>query len=579
MLTALVMIPLMGGLAIAVDYAEMSSQRQATLNALDAAGIATARRIAEGASDAEVLAYAQDFFDANLTPVVRENARLNVVLPGNHAGGGTLKLSADLDYTPTFYPVLKALLGEKTASTKIKLDVQNEIRLKNTLEVALVLDNSGSMDQRGSGSGRKRLDLLKDAAKELVSTLAAQAGMMKQVAKPVQFGLVPFAASVNVGPGHADADWMDKEGLSPVHHENFDWSTMPEGRKVEKAGGVYRKTGTDWGQERGRVMSRFELFADVRKKNASVSWGGCVEMRPYPYNLNNAPANPSIPETLFVPMFAPDEPERVTTDRRGRTTTTSSYNSWLPDETENSNMAYRQTYMQKYYTAGTVSIPNGKGPNQSCTTTPITPLTDVTIPAGLLVITNAINGMRADGATNVPEGLAWGWRVVSGSAPFTQGRPDNERGNDKVVIVLTDGANTYYTPQSLGGTDLANNRSTYSNYGYAKTGRIFAGTSVNRNDYSNTNYTRAMNQQFATLCNNAKNNDIILITVALDLSLAKTDEREQIDALKACASESRFRKDPETGQPAKLFWNATGADLADKFKEIADELSNLRIVG
>ena len=32
-------------------------------------------------------------------------------------------------------------------------------------------------------------------------------------------------------------------------------------------------------------------------------------------------------------------------------------------------------------------------------------------------------------------------------------------------------------------------------------------------------------------------------------------------------------------KPAKLFWNATGGNLAEKFKEIADELSNLRIVG
>ena len=30
---------------------------------------------------------------------------------------------------------------------------------------------------------------------------------------------------------------------------------------------------------------------------------------------------------------------------------------------------------------------------------------------------------------------------------------------------------------------------------------------------------------------------------------------------------------------AKLYFNATGSNLSQKFKEIADELSNLRIVG
>ena len=58
----------------------------------------------------------------------------------------------------------------------------------------------------------------------------------------------------------------------------------------------------------------------------------------------------------------------------------------------------------------------------------------------------------------------------------------------------------------------------------------------------------------------------------------KADEKKAIEALKKCSSDSRFRKDA-SGKPAKLYWNATGANLAEKFKEIADELSNLRIVG
>ncbi len=61
---------------------------------------------------------------------------------------------------------------------------------------------------------------------------------------------------------------------------------------------------------------------------------------------------------------------------------------------------------------------------------------------------------------------------------------------------------------------------------------------------------------------------------------SETDDAEKkaIAALKTCASDSRFRKDAD-GKPAKLFWNATGATLSKMFKEIADELSNLRIVG
>jgi Flp pilus assembly protein TadG len=576
MMFSLALLPIMGAVAIAVDYAEMSRQRQITFNALDAAGVATARRVVDGATDDELKVYAKDFFIANLSGIDPAKTSLNVELPNTSAGGGTLKLSAHVNYDPHFLPAFHYLLGKK--GQQLSFNARTEVRLKNTVEVALVLDNSGSMNDRGSGSGKKRIDLLKAAAKELVDTLAAQGASMKQVAKPVQFGLVPFAASVNVGPNHEGASWLDMDGISPIHHENFDWETMGKvagGQKsVVKIDGIYRKQGKQWKDEEGEKVTRFTLFHELRKVSPLASWAywaGCVEMRPGKYALDDTVPDRSIPDTLFVPMFAPDESD-VPGGSRG------AYNDWWADQTGGSALE-RQEYMPKYFHAlQNPSVPNGKGPNLSCTTKPVTPLTDITKAEGLKSIKDAIDEMVANGATNVPEGLAWGWRVVSGRPPFTEGRPDKQKGNDKVVIVLTDGANTYYTPGSLGATDNAGNMSIYSNYGYAKNGRIFEGTSVNPKNYSNSNYTKAMNEHFAQLCDNAKQGEIIVMTVALDLSNSKKVEREQIEALRACASESRFRKD-ENGKPAKLFWNATGADLSDKFREIADELSNLRIVG
>jgi hypothetical protein len=247
--------------------------------------------------------------------------------------------------------------------------------------------------------------------------------------------------------------------------------------------------------------------------------------------------------------------------------------------------------MPKYYTPapnGTAAATGSGGPNASCTTQPITPLTDVSNTTGMTTITNAIDAMQPNGGTNVVSGMAWGWRVVSSGAPFTEGRPESQRGNDKVVIVLTDGANTYYTPQSLGYNDLAGNKSIYADYGYTgknynggSTTRLFMNTdsNVSKTGFSNDNYTKAMSEQMATLCTNAKAANVIMMTVSLDLDPTDKAQAAQMDALKACASNSRFRTDPATGQPAKLYWNATGGSLSDDFKAIADELSNLRIVG
>ncbi|WP_181173061.1 TadE/TadG family type IV pilus assembly protein [Mesorhizobium sp. B2-7-3] len=641
LMTAVAMVPLMGGLAIAVDFTEMNREKQMVMNALDAANFATARRLTEGATDDQLRAYAFDFFNANLNSIDPAKATLNLTLPSSTAGGGTMKICSTLTYDPYFLPTAKILLGG-TGETDIGFTACSEVRLKNTLEVALVLDNSGSMVTPGTGSGQKRIDLLKTAAKQLVDTLAQQAAMIKQVDRPVQFGLVPFAASVNVGPGNGNASWMDTEGLSPVSNENFDWSTLNGANKyAQQTNGIWYKRGTGWGTEEGQMLTRFSLYRDMKvvtnherivnskrvvcdaynsnntcksshneydyvdSYGPFASWQGCVEARPYPYNINDATpsggsANTGIgvgdPATMFVPMFAPDEPGnhwKLTQDPdEAAPVTYGAINSWWNDDPSSSSGQSRLRNMAKYFQPRPIdapALPAGNGPNYSCTTNPITPLTDVSVADGLTSIKAAIDLMQPNGGTNVPEGMAWGWRVVSSGEPFTQGRPEAERGNDKVVIVLTDGANTYYTPSSLGYSDPANSKSTYASFGYlnpgyngTSVGRLFMGTSsaIGQFDYSNGNYTNALNEQMATLCNNAKAANIMVMTVALDLSTTKASDKLAIDALKSCSSNSRFRKDAtDPSKPAKLFWNATGASLANDFKEIGNELSNLRVVG
>jgi len=637
MLTVLAMIPIMGALALAVDYTEVSRQRALTTNALDAAGIATARRIAEGASDDVVKAYAKQFFEANLGPVDPANTQLTVTLPNNNYGGGTLKLEANLTYATKFLPTAALLIHRVSSNPDVDFMAEAEFRLKNTLEVALVLDNSGSMDELGKGTSQKRIALLRTASKELVTTLAKQASQMKQISKPVQFALVPFSASVNVGPDNDQQPWLDDDGISPMHHENFDWSQMTEARKAdlgnrwaEKVGSVWYKRGTGWGVTEDQPLTRFSLYADMliesgreeipnskeyictqtnRKGKCTegywtepdytyttskfASWQGCVEARPYPYNQNDATPSTGTPATLFVPMFAPDEAGHRwrDTDHDGTDdlngTDYGYKNNWWADW-QDTDATNRQADMRKYFRIkpyGSSNAGTGYGPNFSCTTNPITPLTDVTVEAGKTAITNAIDAMTPTGNTNVPEGTAWGWRVLSSNAPFTDGRSETERGNDKVVIVLTDGENTY---GAQSGSDAASDKSTYAAYGY--TGRKFAttesdtrlykGTSsaVSKTSHSTSNFTKALDEHMRAICTNAKGANVLMMTVALDLDETNSTEAKAITELKSCASDSRFRKGPD-GKPAKLFWNATGATLSTVFKEIADELSNLRIVG
>lgn len=600
---AVAMIPAMGAVALAVDFSEMNRHKAATLHALDAAGIATARQILKGDTDAEVKAFAKDFFEANLGPVAPANTTLTVELPNSSQGGGLLKLAANLKYKPHFLPAFSYLLGHNSNGATANLDLQAEsqIRLKNTIEVALVLDNSGSMSSNGHGSSQDRIDLLKDASKQLIDQLAAEAAAIQQVSKPVQFAVVPFSATVNVGNTDPTATWLDQDGLSPIHHENFDWTTLNGG--ATNIGGIwydgdgnkltrwrlydqmkyvssYQDGGTErrcrWYYYGGRCGSwRTVHLPDIPVTSPLISWRGCVEARGYPYNVNDATPTTATPATLYVPTFAPDEPGNVDPYYNW-----GAANNWWNDYTNSSNGSTRQKNMQKYFEALDDSSPGLNdyfGPGYSCTTNPITPLMDVTVAASKTTVKAAIDAMSPTGYTNVPEGIAWGWRVLSSKAPFTEGRSEVQKGNDKAIIVLTDGMNTY---EDLGSTDPAGNKSKYAAYGYTgkgydggSVGRLFLDTSnnVGNYDYSYGNYSKALDENMEKVCANAKAEKIIVFTVALDLN--PTNDAAMISAMSNCSSESRLVKGK------KLFWNAKGSDLDDVFRAIAEELSNLRIVG
>ena len=76
------------------------------------------------------------------------------------------------------------------------------------------------------------------------------------------------------------------------------------------------------------------------------------------------------------------------------------------------------------------------GPWYNCAASPIVALTDsrASIEAG-------IDAMVARGNTNLPEGLMWGWRVVSPGLPYTEGKSFTDKEWRKVVVFMTDGDN------------------------------------------------------------------------------------------------------------------------------------------
>jgi len=589
MITGLMMLPLMGALSLAVDYAEMTRQKQAMVNALDATCVATAKQFLDGATESEAKAYAAKFFAANLGPASQHTTTLTTIVPTESAPREDVQCTSTIAYKPYLRPAFLMLYNGDPTTQTLNFAETTNVKIQNTVEVSLVLDNSGSMDERAKTSSPKRIDVLKQAASALVDQLSARGKLMKKVINPVQFSLVPFSASVNVGKTFASASWIDTGADSPIHYENFNTtSTMyvdgNTNKQIKMSSGKLRKIGTAWPvAEQNSIVTRLSLYNELKQWTTSAktatnvvgAWEGCVEARPYPYDITDDAATTANPATLFVPWFYPDN----------------YYNDWFTNYDTSLSYADQQRDLRKYFTpvaynkdtSGFVGLDDG--PNGGCSTTPITPLTDISTTAGATFIKTKINAMQPTGNTNVPEGMAWGWRTLSSAEPFTEGRPEISNGNDKVLIVLTDGANTYTSLK--GYTDPEPNKSTYAAYGFinqmynggSKT-RLFLGqdTGFSTSTYTAANLSTAMDTHFKQLCNNVKNSNVMVMTVAVDLKTTDADELKQINLLRDCASNSRFKKNSD-GTPKKLFWNSTSATLTDDFKAIGDELSNLRIVG
>ncbi|MBV1887208.1 MAG: hypothetical protein KUG61_09000, partial [Parvibaculaceae bacterium] len=392
---ALAIVPIIGGVGASVDISRAYIVKSRLNQALDAAGLAVGSLI--GYSDAELTAKAQAFFDANY-PASKLGVAADVTIR-QHDGivivEGTAKVQT----------VMVGFIGVSEIEVGATVEITRESK---GLEVVLVLDNTGSMASNG------KLSAMKSAATEMVEILF---GSETQPEK-LKVGLVPFAAGVNLGSDFIDSGHMDTAGISSTHGENF---TSP--------------------------TNVWDLYGNLRNR----SWEGCVETRPYPYDETDAIPSSSNGDTLWVPWFAPDEPDKGGTY----------YNNYLNDGFKSNSKASvdkRQRKTGKYKNKKVSS--NSKGPAYGCDIPPVTALTNHRD-----IVEDGIDDLVADGYTHIPIGLAWGWRLLSPQAPFTEGVSYEDDEYTKAIILLTDGQNV------LGAMNNHNGKR-YTAYGFLPEERL-----------------------------------------------------------------------------------------------------------
>lgn len=428
MIVALALTPISLAALGAVDLSRATSAKVQMQDALDAAALAAGRT---NTTDPAVLqAVGQHVLEQNLALDSDFHLSGSSFTFGDN---GLVRASA----SATVHPFIAGLVTGGDLTVGAATEVQ---RANTTLEIALVLDNTGSM------AGTK-LTNLKTAATNFVNTLSAAAAHNTDP-NAVKISLVPFSQTVRVGSTYRNATWIDQTGASPINDEIFTTAT-----------------GT-------QHANRFTLLSQL-----GTSWGGCVENRKAPYDIQDTA--PSSGATLFTPYFAPDEPDSGGFD-----------NNYLNDKSNSTNWKVLQGNLSKYVAKSGLST--SQGPNKGCGLQPLRRLT-----TDWAALKTDINAMTATGDTNIPLGLVWGWHTLSPNAPFADAKAYGTPKHKKIVILMTDGENTITNSGD-------SNASYYSGSGFVWQGRVLQANGTPLTGGSSATRTAAMDDRLSKLCTNMK---------------------------------------------------------------------------
>ena len=187
MIFAMIAVPLMGALGLALDYGtlvRLKSEMQTTLDVSVLDAVATANSPEELASRARTR-LAEEFGRQGLSPVVNVSADPTT---------GTVSVTADLTQ-PTMF---MGILGHPTSTLHTSSSAVSGAG--GAMDLAIAFDTTGSM------AGAK-LTNAQQAASDLVDLLFKLPGSNSPNPN-VRVGLVPFDYHVNVGMGYRNASWI-----------------------------------------------------------------------------------------------------------------------------------------------------------------------------------------------------------------------------------------------------------------------------------------------------------------------------------------------------------------------------------
>ena len=279
---ALAAVPLLGVTGMALDYSKASKTQAVLQRAVDNATLAAwaGKTISDDKLEKIIKAY---MIKNGVTETLVGKVRVKI----KRNGDSKLKVSARGKIDAGFMSVLGFKRLKITAKSTVVRDFRN-------IEVALVLDNTGSM------AANNKLISLKKAAKVLVNQLHDK----KAPSTDLKFAIVPFSQYVNVGTSNRNKTWMDVP-------EDSETRTTVTRDVTEKVEGSERNCGMRaWTSNNDGVVttgSTYQCDYDYittgtrdYEEVKSTKWYGCAGSRDYPLNVTDVKPGKKIPGIMNV---------------------------------------------------------------------------------------------------------------------------------------------------------------------------------------------------------------------------------------------------------------------------------------
>lgn len=469
---------IVGSAGMALDFANAYLVQQRLAQALDAAALAAA---ASSTDEGMIAQKVRQFFEANYP-----DEKLGITFePEVIVDGDQIYVTGRASYDTYFMNLIGIAYIEVDAATTVQREVQG-------LEVALVLDNTGSM------STNDNIGRLRNATRSFINIMFAAASNPDHV----RIGLVPYSNAVNVG-----RYGLGRNPDGSVYGDGTVFVTLPSGVNYT----TNRSSGTGW---YGCVVEhrRSGYFSTATHVNNSfgqlwrngTSWSGhgwnpaITTNDPYDYDTLD---NHEAPWDIY--MFG-----RVI--NQGQQCTGSGFSSSRCSNCTGSNSTCASTYCYCRHST----------PNTGCPHASIMPIS-----SDQTALLAHVDRMQAEGNTLGNIGMAWGARLISPEPPFTEGNPWDSEYWKKAIIMMTDGDNT------LNGT--------YSSYWF-----------TNKNNMSATKF----DTRFSETCEDLKDKGVLIYTIVFSqgggvstatknrYQACATSEEQYIEATDADALQDAFEQ-------------------------------------